>query len=55
MAKTRLTLYAITALAAGSTLVARPAGWAAAGPQAPPLQQSEIILSISGESGARPR
>jgi TolB protein len=53
MATTRLMTIAAALAAAVTTLPARPAVPAAAAPQS--QQQSEIILSISGESGARPR
>ena len=46
-------MVAVAVLAAGAALLARPAVPGAAAPQA--QQQSEVILSISGESGARPR
>jgi TolB protein len=53
MPTTRLKTFAAAAVTAGAALLARPAVPGAAAPQS--QQQSEIILSISGESGARPR
>jgi len=54
MPTTRLVTIALLALAAGAAPWARPAAQAPRS-QAPPQQQSEVILSISGEPGARPR
>jgi TolB protein len=49
----RLVTFAVLAVAAGSAVRARPGAAAAPAPQS--QQQSEVILSISGEPGARPR
>ena len=49
----RLMSSAMAALAGGAVLLAGPGGPAAPAPQS--QQQSEVNLSISGESGARPR